>query len=918
MIFELVKDFAAVLEAMPKVHPRYRILKLLDEAIRRDVHFIERYPTTLFQGLWNLCWWHDGTDVSKYVKTQNDGRDCDSQTSRLAALLECWRALKEGNVPGFAWFRSLRAPQHRLGGALKGVLKGHAHTVASLAVRDFGQLLISGSADRTVRVWDLHDGSLRQTLQATTGMALGESVPAVALSRNEGWIASSGTTYYFRSGPVGLTKGKQVSDRSLRLWNAHTGAVEWSHCGDQIPIAANVSHDRRRCAVLSLDGVLRFYSLSLVEPLFAGNMLDSGDCPVVRQSGTTATGELSVTADHCDQSHTFKPEDFQPILAKQILEPRTSPGQVWWSRNAEHVYVYADTSITRHATFDGAERCQFTLATDENVLGFAGIAEHFLTRTRTMLQIREGRSGETIASYLLQAESATALPADLAKVNKISANGLLVAIGTRQPTGNTVRTFRVEAGSLASEMTIPLAGQPWSISLSEDGSRAAILQVVSDQALIVIDTGTCEELFSFSQPLDEPHTIVDVWLSTSGESIVTREAAEVDGHNIDVIRRYEISSGQLNVQYLIDGNEWDQLRFAVHQVNDNGPIVMSHASEYYLDSLPQHLRVFDAATGGQYAYIRGYGYFIGQPSFANHDQSIVAICSDTTVRTWDTKTGKEGHRIHLDRNLWPDGLSSFICPYGVGENVIVASAQERYLAWDHSTGKQISTWNDAGGLRTPLILAGDYVAYCTVPEGQPDVMLTVRDIRCGQRVASIKYPTNHAPTSLCVSRDGSLVVTGGGAMDPAVRVWNLPEGRLLAEWEFHAFEVLSVTVQAPSGLIASGGFDGTICLWDLTLGQNEACDGEQLERYLPKGKSAISMETGAYGGDIELAVTDELRLLSEGLSNPTILQHVASASPIAWLNAPLFHMSMTDGELHGRIPMQRYEHVYFLEGCHKR
>ncbi|HUT35329.1 MAG TPA: hypothetical protein VNE39_17715 [Planctomycetota bacterium] len=42
MIFELVKDFAAALEAMPREHPRRRILSLLEDAIRRDIHFVAR------------------------------------------------------------------------------------------------------------------------------------------------------------------------------------------------------------------------------------------------------------------------------------------------------------------------------------------------------------------------------------------------------------------------------------------------------------------------------------------------------------------------------------------------------------------------------------------------------------------------------------------------------------------------------------------------------------------------------------------------------------------------------------------------------------------------------------------------------------------------------------------------------------
>lgn len=40
MIFELAKDFSAALAAMPADHAKRRMLELLKEAIRRDIHFI--------------------------------------------------------------------------------------------------------------------------------------------------------------------------------------------------------------------------------------------------------------------------------------------------------------------------------------------------------------------------------------------------------------------------------------------------------------------------------------------------------------------------------------------------------------------------------------------------------------------------------------------------------------------------------------------------------------------------------------------------------------------------------------------------------------------------------------------------------------------------------------------------------------
>ena len=61
MIFDLVRDFTDVLDAMPLTHPRQRILKLLDEAIRRQSHFIADHTTSFFSkylGSWlvvRLC-----------------------------------------------------------------------------------------------------------------------------------------------------------------------------------------------------------------------------------------------------------------------------------------------------------------------------------------------------------------------------------------------------------------------------------------------------------------------------------------------------------------------------------------------------------------------------------------------------------------------------------------------------------------------------------------------------------------------------------------------------------------------------------------------------------------------------------------------------------------------------------------------
>lgn len=158
MIHELVNDYANVLDAMPREHPRNRILTLLDEALRRDVHFIERHPTTLFQCLWNSCWWYDSPEAAGHYQTPEGGWRATGppwkqSVPSLSALQQSWRRQKEQALQGFRWLRSLRPPQVRLGAGQQFVLRGHERHVECVTYSSDGRWLASASEDGTVRIW---------------------------------------------------------------------------------------------------------------------------------------------------------------------------------------------------------------------------------------------------------------------------------------------------------------------------------------------------------------------------------------------------------------------------------------------------------------------------------------------------------------------------------------------------------------------------------------------------------------------------------------------------------------------------------------------------------------------------------------------------------------------------------------------
>ncbi len=77
---------------------------------------------------------------------------------------------------------------------------GHHHWVCSIAFSPDGKTLVSGSGDKTVKLWDVATGHCWQTLEGHTDWVI-----SVAFSPTRPIVASSS------------------SDRTIRLWNIHTG-----------------------------------------------------------------------------------------------------------------------------------------------------------------------------------------------------------------------------------------------------------------------------------------------------------------------------------------------------------------------------------------------------------------------------------------------------------------------------------------------------------------------------------------------------------------------------------------------------------------------------------------------------------------------------------------------------------------------
>jgi WD40 repeat protein len=165
-------------------------------------------------------------------------------------------------------------------------LTGHADSIWSLALSNDGHILISGSADKTIKVWNVDDGQPLFTLTGHTdvvrAIALGYDGQTIASGSGDGtiklWdVRTQGLTSTLpASSPVwsvaisrdGQTLISGSEDGSIKIWDVPTGRllrVINGHIGRVFSVA--ISPDGEIFATGGLDKTIKFWNLRTGEQL---------------------------------------------------------------------------------------------------------------------------------------------------------------------------------------------------------------------------------------------------------------------------------------------------------------------------------------------------------------------------------------------------------------------------------------------------------------------------------------------------------------------------------------------------------------------------------------------------------------------------------------------------------------------------
>ena len=148
--YQLLEDYQSALES--DIDCKYKLLPLIVKAYRTEVNFIAHHPDTLFQSMYNNCWWYDHHSRNEYFEasTNEDKKNED----KLYMLMEEWHSTNSILSPGFRWLKSLQPPPVLLDGPQQSVLRGLSSPVIFVKYSQDNQKIIGICNRGELIVWN--------------------------------------------------------------------------------------------------------------------------------------------------------------------------------------------------------------------------------------------------------------------------------------------------------------------------------------------------------------------------------------------------------------------------------------------------------------------------------------------------------------------------------------------------------------------------------------------------------------------------------------------------------------------------------------------------------------------------------------------------------------------------------------------
>ncbi len=582
-------------------------------------------------------------------------------------------------------------------------LSGHAAAVTAVAVSGNGQVLVSGSADQTIRSWDPANGKPKAVLGAHDG-----AITSLALHGAGNQVLSASL------------------DGTIKLWNLAAPAPKLLSHGDQVTSIA-LSSDGAHLLTGCTDKQVRLWNLGSgkMDRAFSGNSL------AVNAVAFGANGTL-VAAGGADKSLT-----------------------VWNAADAKEVKKFTKLPA---AVLSVAVRPAAKLPAVQVAAGLADNTIH-------LFDLAQGKETKTLKGHTGAVNAVAFLPKGDQLISA-SADGTAQVWGLADGASKTKLQYGSPAACLA---------------LTKDGTRVAV-----GGAGKVIKIWTLADAKPVAT-ITTPAEVKCLAFSADGGRLVVgggdhlARVYGVDGRLLEFFPQ----EGAVNaVAFHPDGKQviaagadktarvWSSA--LIWQAVQGGPVhqaVFSAKGDQVIAAgEDKTIRILNAANGKPVKEIAAHNGPVLGVAVSPDGSKLLSAGADQQVKVWSTAAPKPGAKAE-DKPVQviplagvPQSLA--ISPNGARLAVAVQDKTTTTVSvFDLATGKVLLSVPDQAGRVRALVFEGDNRTLVSAGEDKAARLTDVGVLGMFEAHAG-------GVTALAVHSNGTQALTGGA--DKTVKLWNLP------------------------------------------------------------------------------------------------------------------------------------------------
>jgi RNA polymerase sigma factor (sigma-70 family) len=228
-------------------------------------------------------------------------------------------------------------------------------------------------------------------------------------------------------------------------------------------------------------------------------------------------------------------------------------------------------------------------------------------------------------------------------------------------------------------------------------------------------------------------------------------------------------------------------------------------------------------------------------AFSPDGRTLATGCYDDQIRVWEAETGQELHRFPTRGRIafTPDGKTLVGGGWDDG----------KLHFWELATGRERRCFQAHEGWIPRMVVAPD--GKTLVSLGGRDGMVRLWNLATGREVHHFGGKQKSFVTWVALTPDGKTLATLHQD-EKALRLWDVATGRERHHLVGHPYAIASIAIAPDGHTLASGGYDGTLYLWE--VGTGKECWHGKIGSSLDEMAFAPDGNTLAWGSQHEKTV----------------------------------------------------------------